>query len=140
CRASEDVTIARRFDDLARALGRESHWLRTAPEAIAALIWNRLSRSGWSADELRGQLQVPVDARFLRVQHTVTRESPGLIRDLVGHAGDVTACVVTLDGRRVVSGSYDGTLKVWDLDSGRALATLEGHAGGVNACAVTVDS
>jgi hypothetical protein len=46
---------------------------------------------------------------------------------------------VTPDGRRVVSASADRTLKVWDLETGRPLATLEGHAYGVNACAVTPD-
>jgi WD40 repeat protein len=39
----------------------------------------------------------------------------------------------------VVSASEDSTLKVWDLETGRPLATLAGHAGGVNACAVTPD-
>jgi hypothetical protein len=46
CRGSGDETLAGRFDDLARALGRESHWLRAAPEATAALVWNRLRQSG----------------------------------------------------------------------------------------------
>jgi WD40 repeat protein len=46
---------------------------------------------------------------------------------------------VTLDGQYVVSASRDQTLKVWDLDTGRGLATLEGHAGWVNACAVIPD-
>jgi nucleoside phosphorylase len=44
---------------------------------------------------------------------------------------------VTPDGRHVVSASYDGTLKVWELGSGRAVATLEGHTRAVTACAVT---
>jgi WD40 repeat protein len=39
----------------------------------------------------------------------------------------------------VVSGSEDGTLKVWDLASGRVVETLEVHANGVAACAVTPD-
>jgi hypothetical protein len=46
---------------------------------------------------------------------------------------------MTPDGRRVVSASSDKTLKVWDLASGRAEATLEGHADRVTACAVTPD-
>jgi hypothetical protein len=39
----------------------------------------------------------------------------------------------------VVSASNDRTLKVWNLKSGRALATLEGHSDRVSACAVTPD-
>jgi WD40 repeat protein len=39
----------------------------------------------------------------------------------------------------VISASGDQTLKVWDLESGRALATLESHAYVVSACAVTPD-
>ena len=32
------------------------------------------------------------------------------------------------DGRRVVSGSGDNTLKVWDVATGKCVATLEGHS------------
>jgi WD domain, G-beta repeat/CHAT domain len=46
---------------------------------------------------------------------------------------------VTLDGRRLVSGASDRTLRVWDLETGRVVATLQGHAGRVKACAVTPD-
>jgi WD40 repeat protein len=56
-----------------------------------------------------------------------------------GHADWVTACAVTPDGKRVVSASNDQTLKVWELATGRALATLEGHTRKVTACAVTPD-
>ena len=35
------------------------------------------------------------------------------------------------DGRRVVSGSGDNTLKVWDVETGKCLATLKGHSGPV---------
>jgi WD40 repeat protein len=139
CRGSGDKVLGQRADDLARALARESHWLRSAPEATAALMWNRLRRFGWRANELDRQLRVPEGASFLRVRHAHTRQSPALVRDLVGHDGMVTACVVTPDGRHIVSASEDKTLKVWDLESGRALATLESHADKVIACAVTPD-
>ena len=46
---------------------------------------------------------------------------------------------MTPDGKRAVSASGDHTLKVWDLDSGRALRTLEGHSGYVDGVAVTAD-
>ena len=38
------------------------------------------------------------------------------------------------DGRRVVSASYDGTLKVWDVATGRCVATLKGHSSLVRCC------
>ena len=34
------------------------------------------------------------------------------------------------DGRRIVSGSYDDTLRIWDAESGAALQRLTGHEGG----------
>ena len=139
CRTGGDQAIGRRFDDLARALVRESHWLRDAPAATAALVWNRLRRSGWSVQDLDERLQLPPGARFLRVRHTATRASAALVRNLVGHASAVHACAVTPDGRRVVSASEDYSVKVWDLDSGRAIASFEGHSYGVMACAVTPD-
>jgi WD40 repeat protein len=139
CRTGGDATIARRLRDLAQALRRDSHWFRIAPEATAALVWNQLRRLGWSAGEIDEHLRTSHDATFLRVRHVVTRESPALVRDLVGHTKAATACAVTSDGRRVVSASDDATLIVWDIETGRPLTTLKGHARRIWACAITPD-
>ncbi len=45
---------------------------------------------------------------------------------------------LTGDGR-VVSGSHDGTVKVWDLNSGQEQRTLSGHGDGVRGLALTGD-
>jgi hypothetical protein len=124
CRASGDQALGRGLDDLARALARESHWLRDEPGALAGQLWNRLRRMGWSAEDLGRRLRLPTGAaEFLRVRHVVSRESPALVRNLVGHSEKVYACAVTLDGRRVVSASADQTLKVWDLETYACLVT-----------------
>jgi len=57
-------------------------------------------------------------------------------RTFHGHGGPVWC--VGLDERRglLVSGSYDRTLKVWDLRRGTCLRTLRGHEGWVSCVAV----
>ncbi|MEB3324629.1 MAG: TIR domain-containing protein, partial [Cyanobacteriota bacterium] len=48
------------------------------------------------------------------------------------HPGPVRSVAWSGDGRRVVSGGDDGTLRLWDAASGRELAVLEGHKGRVS--------
>jgi WD40 repeat protein len=62
-----------------------------------------------------------------------------LICMLQGHSGIVNGVAVSADGRRAVSASSDRTLKVWDLETGRALCKLEGHSDHVNGVAVSAD-
>ena len=45
----------------------------------------------------------------------------------VGHKAHVTALNFSHDGKRIVSGSYDRTIKVWDAETGKEVITLEGH-------------
>jgi WD40 repeat protein len=52
---------------------------------------------------------------------------PAALHTLAGHSSVVTAVAVTPDGRRAGSASWDNTLKVWELETGRELHTLAGH-------------
>jgi len=58
---------------------------------------------------------------------------------LEGHTGIVLGVAVTADGKTVVSGSSDKTLKVWDLETGKCRANLKGHSDAVLGVAVTAD-
>lgn len=50
-----------------------------------------------------------------------------VVHRLVGHQRTVTATAFSPDGRRLVSSSHDNTLKLWDVTTGREVATLHGH-------------
>jgi hypothetical protein len=47
----------------------------------------------------------------------------------------VTSVAYSPDGKRIVSGSHDNTLKVWDAQTGQDLLALRGHTGWVTSVA-----
>ena len=63
-----------------------------------------------------------------------------LLNTLEGHYSSVNSVAVTPDNTKIVSGSSDYTIKVWDLTASRRLLnTMEGHSSYVNSVAVTPD-
>ena len=62
-----------------------------------------------------------------------------LISPQLGHSSIVEAVSFSPDGRTIVSGSGDRTLKLWDTASGRELRTLNGHTDNVRSVAFSLD-
>ncbi|MBA2747736.1 MAG: protein kinase [Tatlockia sp.] len=58
----------------------------------------------------------------------------------MGHAGAVNTVVVSPNGKTIISGSDDNTLRIWDLNSQKLLRTLKGHTDWVYAVAISADS
>jgi hypothetical protein len=122
------------------ALRLSAHVIGRNPDQLAGQLAGRLGAILGAASPLLRQVLAPSgEPRLLPRWPTLTSPGAALRQTLEGHGGWVSAVAVTPDGRRAVSGSAIGTLKLWDLERGAELATLEGHGGYVNAVAVTPD-
>jgi WD40 repeat protein len=51
------------------------------------------------------------------------------VHTLRGHRSGIYALAFSSNGRTLATGSDDGTVKLWDLDSAQEVATLRGHTG-----------
>jgi len=67
---------------------------------------------------------VPAVAKELILQGTA-------LRRFEGHLANVNAVDYSPDGTTIVSGSDDGTLVLWDVETGEMLRQFIGHTGGV---------
>jgi len=58
---------------------------------------------------------------------------------LRGHEGPVKSVVFSPDGKRIISGGDDNTIRVWDVSTGVNLMTLRGHNNRVWSVAISPD-
>src|SRR5262249_61784048 len=49
------------------------------------------------------------------------------LQPFTGHVGPAFCAAFTPDGRRVASGGWDRTLKIWDPTTGQEVLSLRGH-------------
>jgi WD40 repeat protein len=65
-------------------------------------------------------------------------KSASVLCSLEGHEKDVTSVAFLPDGHSILSSSMDGTLRLWDLESGKELRRMK-HPGGVHYAALAPD-
>ena len=66
-------------------------------------------------------------------------EQVAVIRTLTGHDSNVNALAIGPGGQDLISGSSDGTVKVWNFQTGQLMLNLEGHRSFINAVTVSPD-
>lgn len=57
--------------------------------------------------------------------------------DAPGHGAIVTCLVYSADGRSIISGGADGTIRVWDVAGTREIRRLDAHEGSVSSLALS---
>jgi len=66
-------------------------------------------------------------------------ETGELIRTLEGHIWDVNSVSFSPDGGLLASGSWDKTIRLWEVETGKCIRTLSGHTDWVHSVAFFPD-
>ena len=87
-------------------------------------------------DRLRGALLLGIAGLVLLTPVPLPAQP---VTTLKGHTDPVTSVAFSPDGKRIVSGSDDKTVKVWDAHTGQEIRTLKGHTNWVLSVAFSAD-
>ena len=116
------------------SLRLSAHVLARNPGELPEQLWGRLL----NRQELgiRGLLQASEVSKtlWLRPRRASLTQPGGPLIRIIDHPGRPTALIMLPSGR-MVSGSEDGTLRLWDVESGKVLQEFEGHSSEVSALA-----
>ena len=82
---------------------------------------------------------VDTDGNVSRTYFTLAEISPHHITTLDEHTGGVSSVSFSRDGMLLASGSWDGTVKLWDLATRQSITTLDEHTGGVSSVSFSRD-
>ncbi|MBW4448809.1 MAG: hypothetical protein KME38_18590 [Spirirestis rafaelensis WJT71-NPBG6] len=125
---------------LQRTLSLSGHILAEDKTQLAGQLCGRLQC--FPASEIQELLKQAKQNKttWLRpLSASLTRPDGDLIKTLTGHTRSVIAIAFSPDGKYVISGSRDSTLKIWNWQTGVEVRTLRSHTSWVNAIAISPD-
>ncbi|KIM95286.1 hypothetical protein OIDMADRAFT_183875 [Oidiodendron maius Zn] len=76
---------------------------------------------------------------WIKAKPSMEQDWSSCRQTLEGHKSEVHSVDFSPDGRYLVSGSYDETIKLWDIATGRHRQTYEGHISSVNSVAFSLN-
>jgi WD40 repeat protein len=116
--AKGDTVVSGALDDVVRA------WPPSGPDAAHGRVLTKMSAP---IEDLAASPDAEVVAIAARDGARLVDLASSAIASLDGHVGAVRGVAVSLDGRLVVTGGEDHTVRLWDAHGGKPIATLVGH-------------
>jgi WD40 repeat protein/tetratricopeptide (TPR) repeat protein len=138
-----DNDIAQRLDHYYRWMRKKATRILTDPrrqtkmtageEPLISVVKNQISQL-----EVNGRTEVGPSLE--PTTFGSVEDFDALEMELTGHIDKLLSVSWSHDDSKILSGSYDSTIKVWDGTTGELLNTLEGHSNGVISASWNHDS
>lgn len=133
---------------LSLVFSSDSRYLISAGKDSRVTIWD--ISSGKSIRELKGHkdditdVAISIDNKIASASKDKSVKvwdfNGNLLHDLRGHKKEVMAVDFNHDGKLLVSGSADGTIKEWSVSNGNVVRTINAHEGWVRTVAYNHNS
>ncbi|KAH8825998.1 WD40 repeat-like protein [Flagelloscypha sp. PMI_526] len=126
-------------DTKLRRLAREAADLVSTFRTITPKMTSHIYLSVLSLWE--GKHLEPWSSQFWRLPRVLSRKVDGSrnMKLIVNVESSVTSVAFSPDGKRVVSGSRDDNVQIWDAESGAQVAKIDGHGSSVTSVAFSPD-
>ncbi len=122
------------------AIRLSAHILAEKKTQLRSQLYGRLmSHEEPEIKNLLEQIKQKSGLWLCPLTQSLTPPGGPLLRTMEDHMGWVNAIVMMPDGKRMISGSWDKTLKIWDIQAGKVLRILYGHTDQVTSVALMSD-
>lgn len=123
------------FSDTPKLLMKATGALHWNPEELASQILARTTSNEENPLRTKVSTVTPTQTWMRPLRRSLAHASDPLLRVLRNGSEGVNA--VSIEGSMIASGSGDGTVTLWDLDTGELRHSLEGHRGSVRCITLT---
>jgi len=125
---------------IAEAIRLSADILKKDKSQLVGQLFGRLL--DFDAPEIRAMLEAAKEKqnrpRLRPLTSSLSPPGGPLLRSFGPHT-NTQALAVTADGRRAISGARDGSIKVWEVETGTELLAIANEKSPINAVAVTPD-